>query len=223
MTDPTRLLIIEDHELLAHSLGMALRAEGYQVHVSALVSLDGIIAEAGGLQPHAVLLDLDLGGAVGDGVGLIEPLTRAGARVVVVTGSTEGHRHGMCLEQGAVAVLDKRVSYDRLLAVVVAVAEGRDPMDSARRHSLLAELRSWRSAHVRRMEPFERLTPREKQVLGGLLEGRSAEVIARDWVVSETTVRTQIRGVLTKLGVSSQLSAVAAARSAGWSLEAGEA
>jgi DNA-binding CsgD family transcriptional regulator len=36
-------------------------------------------------------------------------------------------------------------------------------------------------------------------------------------------VRTQIRGVLTKLGVSSQLSAVAAARSAGWSLEAGEA
>lgn len=223
MTESPRILLVEDHDLLAQTLSMALEAEGYRVEVSALRSLDGVVAEAAAQRPDVVLLDLDLGGAVGDGLGLIEPLTRGGARVLVVTGSHEGHRHGMCLEQRAVAVLDKTVSFERLVGAVVKVVEGGDPMDPARRHALLAELRAWRSAGTRRLEPFERLTPRERQVLGCLLEGTSAEAIARSWVVSEATVRTQIRGVLTKLGVSSQLSAVAAARAAGWSPEQREA
>ena len=40
--------------------------------------------------------------------------------------------------------------------------------------------------------------------------------IAREWVVSEATVRSQVRGVLTKLGAGSQLEAVALALEAGW-------
>ncbi len=60
------------------------------------------------------------------------------------------------------------------------------------------------------------LTPREQEVLRDLMDGRSAEAIARASYVSLATVRSQIRAVLQKLAVNSQLAAVAKARQAGW-------
>jgi DNA-binding NarL/FixJ family response regulator len=65
-------------------------------------------------------------------------------------------------------------------------------------------------------EPFDRLTTREQQVLRALADGRSVTQIATEWFVSESTVRSQVRGVLTKLGAGSQLEAVAQALKAGW-------
>ena len=54
-------------------------------------------------------------------------------------------------------------------------------------------------------------------MLAALADGLSVAMIAARDVVAEATVRTQVRGVLVKLGVSSQLAAVARARDAGWS------
>ncbi len=56
------------------------------------------------------------------------------------------------------------------------------------------------------------LTARERQVLWALSEGESAGAIAETFFVSVGTVRTHIQGILGKLGVSSQLAAVAMAR-----------
>jgi DNA-binding NarL/FixJ family response regulator len=217
--EPSRVLLVEDHELLAQSVGFALSHEGHVVQASRLTSLSDVVREAEAVRPHVVLLDLDLGDTVGDGVALVQPLSALGARVLVVTGSTEQHRLGHCLEEGAAGVMSKRAPLDDLLRAVHATAEGRAPMPEGERLRLLKALREWRASQTERFAPFERLTPRERQVLAGLLEGRSAEVIAKEAVVSETTVRTQIRGVLTKLGVSSQLAAVALARRADWQLE----
>ena len=60
-----------------------------------------------------VLLDLDLGGAVGDGLGLVRPLRERDARVLVVSGSADRPRLASCLEQGAVGVLPKSTPYER--------------------------------------------------------------------------------------------------------------
>jgi DNA-binding NarL/FixJ family response regulator len=67
------------------------------------------------------------------------------------------------------------------------------------------------------LAPFRRLTPREEEVLAALVDGEPAVAIAERDTVSEATVRSHIRSVLTKLGVGSQLQAVAQARRAGWS------
>jgi DNA-binding NarL/FixJ family response regulator len=83
---------------------------------------------------------------------------------------------------------------------------------------MLAALRRHRSFVTEQTAPFEQLSLREKDVLRELIAGKSVEMIARDWVVSIATVRTQVRGVLTKLGVNSQLAAVAKAGAAGWSV-----
>ena len=70
-----------------------------------------------------------------------------------------------------------------------------------------------------RLELFDALTEREQVVLAELIEGHCAEDIAKAAFVSISTVRSQIKAILQKLGVSSQLAAVAMARRAGWSFE----
>lgn len=63
--------------------------------------------------------------------------------------------------------------------------------------------------NVRWVDPLATLTPRERGVLVALVEGKAAEQIARDEYCSLHTVRSHIRAVLYKLGVTSQLQAVA--------------
>ena len=64
------------------------------------------------------------------------------------------------------------------------------------------------------------LTAREAQVLGQLMLGQTVREIADAWRVSEATVRTQVKAVLAKLQVSSQVAAVGLARQTGWSAPA---
>nr|WP_281374640.1 LuxR C-terminal-related transcriptional regulator [Nocardioides soli] len=60
------------------------------------------------------------------------------------------------------------------------------------------------------------MTPREEAVLGELMQGRTVRDIASSSFVSEATVRTQVKAILSKLEVSSQLAAVGIANTAGW-------
>jgi len=75
------------------------------------------------------------------------------------------------------------------------------------------------AARRARLAPFAQLSCREAAVLVEMMEGLSADEIAAKHFVSTSTVRTQIRGILKKLGVSSQLAAVARAYQAGWQLD----
>ncbi len=70
-------------------------------------------------------------------------------------------------------------------------------------------------ARNRRQRPPIRLTAREAMVLEEIMAGRPAKAIASRHGITEATVRSHIRAVLSKLGVSSQLAAVAAARELG--------
>jgi two-component system nitrate/nitrite response regulator NarL len=210
------VLIVEDHQLLAQSLSLALTAEGFTVTVAALDSEACILETFEQSAAGIVLLDLDLGGTVGDGLGLVRPLRERGARVLVVSGTCDRPRLASCLEQGAVGILPKSTPYQRLVDAVIDVAAGRPIISESERHAMLTELRAWRSRQRHELAPFETLTTRESQVLAALMDGQGCEAIATAWFVSEATVRTQIRGVLSKLGVTSQLAAAAQAQRVGW-------
>jgi DNA-binding NarL/FixJ family response regulator len=210
------VLLVEDHRLLAQSLSFALSAEGFAVTVADLASPQAILDAFEQSGAGIVLLDLDLGESAGDGLGLVAPLRERGARVLVVSGSSDRPRLASCLELGAVGVLPKTTPYERLVDAVLDVAAGRPVIADAERHAMLTELRAWRKRQRHELAPFETLTARETQVLAALMDGQGCEAIAAAWFVSEATVRTQIRGVLTKLGVSSQLAAAAQAQRVGW-------
>jgi DNA-binding NarL/FixJ family response regulator len=211
-----RVLLVDDHQLLAQSLAVALRLEGVSCVVADLGDRDALLAGVQADPPDLVLLDLELGGAIGDGSTLVDPFVTAGSRVLVVSASDDRTLVGRALEHGAVGIVRKSVDFDVLLSTALAAARGEQVMDPAERQRVLAELRADRSRRAAATEPFDRLTDREAQVLRALGQGSSVSAIAARWFVSEATVRSQVRGVLTKLGVSSQLEAVALAHRSGW-------
>jgi DNA-binding NarL/FixJ family response regulator len=212
---PLKLLIIEDHELLAGTMAMALRTGGLEVHTTAGPSPEAVVALARRLQPVLVLLDLELG-ALGSGLDLIRPLIDAGGRVVMVTGVTERARLGACIEAGALGVVGKAGGFDMLVEAVRRAVDGVPILGEDERQALLHEARHRRRDDQERLAPFGALSPREQAVLVRLLAGEPAEIIADRSYVSVATVRSHIRAVLLKLGVNSQLAAVALAREAGW-------
>jgi two-component system, NarL family, nitrate/nitrite response regulator NarL len=213
-----RVLIVEDHALLAQSVVFALRAEGFDVELAERLDGDGILATAERLHPDVVLLDLDIGGALGTSLGIIDPLKATGARVVMVTGVTDPARLAECVEAGAIGLISKADPFDQLIEAVKDAVELGMLLSPAQRDELLRELRRQRTADRERLQKFEQLTKREAEVLGALMDGLSADQIAAQWFVSLATVRSQIRSLLLKLGVNSQLSAVALARQARWEL-----
>ena len=134
--------------------------------------------------------------------------------MLLVTGCTDPVRLAAALEAGAVGVLAKTEPIDVLLAAAHAAARGEPVMDPGQEQALRASARARHTARTAALAPFTRLTEREAQVLRRLAHGQSVATIAARTHVAETTVRTQVRGVLTKLGVGSQLEAVALYRKA---------
>ena len=209
------IAIVDDHELLSEALRIALTATGrtaVRVPTGAIGELLGRLVE---LRPDLVLLDLDLG-PPGDATPLVAPLTRAGIRVLVVTGSTDPLRIAAALEQGAIGYRVKSDGFDELVQTAATALTADRPLDPATRVELLDLLWRTRAERERMLAPFRRLTDREQDALTAMSRGRSVREMADDWVVSEATVRTHVRGVLAKLDVRSQLGAVAAALRTGW-------
>ena len=214
MATRTRIVIIEDHRLLAETVGLALQVEGHAIAIADLTDESSLFASAAPDANTLVMLDLDLG-ALGDSTSFIPRFLDAGAAVLMVTGMHDRVRLAETIEAGAMGYVAKDAPFDTLLATIIRAAAGNAVIDENERFQLLAELRGHRSAQRRRQMPFDALTNREREVLVELSAGKSVETIAKEWVVSTATVRTQVRGILTKLDVNSQLAAVAKARTAG--------
>jgi len=218
--DPrTRILVVDDHELIGEGLRMALEVSGFDVVLSACATAAGILEEASVTRPSLVLLDLQLGEA-GEGRDLIRPLIGLGAAVLVLTGLVDRVELARCLEAGAVGVASKAESFSSVLEKIRQAAEGGNVTPAGDRAMYMNELRDHRMAERAKTAPFATLTRREKEVLTMIVDGSSAQTIARDSFVSMATIRTQIRSILQKLGVNSQLAAAAMARTSGWKSDA---
>jgi DNA-binding NarL/FixJ family response regulator len=215
-TQPLTVMIVDDHTLLVDSLSTVLSMQGVSTVRPELSSAAAVHEGARATSPDLVLLDLDLGGAIGAGEDLIDQLTADGHRVVVVSGSRDAARLGSCLARGAHGVLSKALPVAALVDHVMTAARGEPVMAESQRLQLIAAHRSSVSRERDRKALFNLLSEREKAVLGALVEGDSVGRIAASAVVSEATVRTQVRSILAKLGVNTQLEAVAIAGRHGW-------
>lgn len=209
------IAIVEDHRLLAETLALALDAHGLDAEVVTLCEPADLLAGLLDRCPPLVVLDLDLGD-VGDSTWLIEPLTLAGIRVLILTGSGNRLRIATALEQGAIGYRHKTASVEQIVEAIGAAAASDELLDPAEYAQLLDELAQARIGRARNIEAFTRLTDRERATLQALAHGRTVHQISREWVVSEATVRTHVRSVLAKLNAPSQLAAVSMALRSGW-------
>ncbi|HZI37033.1 MAG TPA: response regulator transcription factor [Acidimicrobiia bacterium] len=212
---PPRLLLVDDHRLLVETLQMSLGTVGFEVSISPCSTFDEVLTEAAAVRPTLVVLDLDLQGA-GYGYDLIGSLRELGAEVLVLTGTTDRMELARCLEAGALGIASKANGFAGVLDQVRRAADGETVTSITERTQLLSDLMAHRRAAEKRMAPFEALSARERDVLRQIVDGQQAAAIAKASYVSLATVRTQIRSILLKLDVTSQVAAVALARQNGW-------
>lgn len=212
-----RVGIVDDHALVSEALVHVLNEKGFKAFGQQPSTPDDIVAFVSEHELNVVLLDLDLG-TLGLCMPVIPPLRELACRVIVITGSTERPQWGECIEAGAIAVVSKAVSFTELMECVIDLLDDEAERRQTDRLELLDSLRQHRERERERLAPFEQLTVREHEVLLALVRGLSAEDIAASLYLSIATVRTHIRSILLKLGVKSQLAAVALATRAGWHL-----
>lgn len=213
------LLVVDDQTVMAEALALALRLQGFptvELIAGNGIQADQVLAGAAAAgEGVVVLLDLHLGDA-GLATAMIGPLCDAGARVLILTADRDHGRLAECLEAGAEGVFDKAQPFDQLLRLLEDAVSGFSIMSAGARAELLASGHRSREDTQRRLARFRLLTPRESDVLRGMIAGRSVEEIAGHSTTAISTVRSHVKAVLRKLGVNSQLAAVALAREAGW-------
>lgn len=216
---PLRLLVVSCQALFAQSLQHSLGLHGF----SCVEGCDGtdagrVLALADMSMPDVVLLDLDRRQG-GEAVPIIRGLAQRGAMVIGLVPTRDRYFLAESLEAGITSFFDKASPLDHLVELLRDAADGAACHPRSDRAELIRMLTDHRAVARARTEPFDQLTPREREVLALLMGGKSADEISALHVVAVTTVRTQIRGILGKLGVNSQLGAVALAREAGWDLD----
>jgi two-component system nitrate/nitrite response regulator NarL len=204
------ILIVEDHAMMAQALAMSLSAHGLVCEIAHLESADGVREHASRLRDGLVLLDLNLGDI--DSLELIPSFRAVGARVLVVSGSNEEPRLAAALALGALGWVRKAEPFDRLVTAVIDAFQGRSVLPSDRQEELTALGRERLGAEREARRRLGRLTAREREVLSALSVGRTVQEIAEQDYVSVATVRSHVQSILSKLGVSTQLAAVAMAR-----------
>ena len=205
-----RVLIADDQAMLREGLRMILDAQP-DIEVVAEAG-DGQAAVRAVVEhrPDVVLMDIRM--PVMDGLEATARLLRPGAqqppRVLVLTTFGDDQYLYAAMRAGASGFLLKDSPRAVLLHAVRTVADGSALLDPALTRRLIED---W----VRRPPPsagvperLRRLTPRELDVLTALARGRSNAEIARDLVLSETTVKSHVAHLLAKLGLRDRVQAV---------------
>lgn len=131
------------------------------------------------------------------------------ARWVLLTDAPRGPLWGAMLDAGVSRVLSSTATMSEVLALVESLREATTPAAQADHDELVS---AWRRILPERAQARARLaslTSREREVLRMLHLGRTVQQIAAVHGVAASTVRSQVRSVLRKLGVNSQLAAVA--------------
>lgn len=202
---PTEVVVIDGHRLYADLLGTALAAEPDLDCVGVAQTVADGLALVERLRPDAVVIDVRIG--QDDGIEATAAVLQRlpGTRVVILTAQADRGVLTRASAAGACALIPK----DGCLADVLSA------LRNARRGALVVHplllRRIASSAHAVRAPYVPPLTPREKQVLQLLTDGRDARSVARELGISLHTCRGYIKVLLQKLEAHSQLEAVATA------------
>ncbi len=209
-------VLIAGSNLLAGTLARTLGMHGFVTEHTAASAKD--IAQSLEWKPDLVLIDLRAFN-VQSGSVVIRRVQKAGCQVCVIDHAGEGDRPSAWFRAGSSAVVGEDEPFDELFQTITRLLSVSPPRSAS--HTPVATKAEPPETRRKgsRLELFARLTEREQFVLSELMEGHGAEDIAKAAFVSISTVRSQIKAVLQKLGVNSQLAAVAMARRAGWSRE----
>ncbi|HRP73958.1 MAG TPA: response regulator transcription factor [Rhodocyclaceae bacterium] len=210
MSDPIRVLLVDDHALFRSGIRSLLqRNPEFEVVGEAGDGMEGV-KRAGQLRPDVVLLDLHMPGLSGRETARMITKEVPESHVLMLTVSEDADDLLETLRAGASGYLLKNIAADTLIAAIRTAAHGESVVSPEMMAKLLKSvgadpgrgtLTDAKTAHR------DKLTPREREILAFIARGQSNKEIARELAVAESTVKIHVQNMLRKLNLSSRVQA----------------
>jgi DNA-binding NarL/FixJ family response regulator len=199
----TRLLIADDHHIVREGLRALITLDPEFEVVGEAENGADAVRLARQLRPDVVLMDLLMPEL--DGVAATAAIRDEvpETEVLVLTGLNGDRSVVEAVQAGAIGYLLKDIAADELRRAIKAAAGGSV--------QLSPQAAAWLMRQLRTPECPETLTDRESDVLQLLAQGLANKEIARELGIGETTVKSHVRHILSKLGVESRTQAAIAA------------
>jgi DNA-binding NarL/FixJ family response regulator len=203
-----RVLIVDDHPLTREALAGLLSANGFEVVGQASGGAEAIELAAG-LHPGLVVLDLTMPEM--DGLEALPRLREAApdAAIVVLTASEDDTNLLSAIRGGAAGYLLKSEPPERIVSFLRGVSHGDVALSGPVARRLLERVREGgQDGGAVPEEIAQALSARELEVLLLLDQHLGTDEIAQRLIISEHTVRSHVKSLLGKLGVSSRREAL---------------
>lgn len=215
MTEPMRVMLVDDHALVRAAVRGALEAPDIEI-VAEAASAEAAFDEALRTRPDLILLDVDMPGM--SGLQLIRELRPRlpDTKIVMLSVSGEDRNVLEAMRHGAAGYLTKDLGPEALQRTVRGLRNGDLPMSrrmAARALRMFIE--GGPGAIGGEGSTLSILSSREIEVLAHLTDGLTDREIAEALVISPRTVESHVSNILRKLGVRNRAEAARAYREAG--------
>lgn len=212
MSDPLRVMIVDDHPIVLEGLESVLgRIEG--VELAGMASNGALAVDlAGEIRPDVIIMDLRMPEM--DGVEAIRRILadQPSTAVLVLTMYSDDEMLGAALKAGARGFLLKGATQNDIERALASVSAGEVVFGTGVADRIISRLTETRRSD----DAFPQLTAREREILELLAQGCGNQQLARKLFISPKTVRNHVANVLAKMGVPDRAQAIVAAREAGY-------
>lgn len=199
-----RVMLVDDHKMVRNGLATFLLVHDDLELVGEASDGEQALMIFDHVQPDVVLMDLKMPRM--DGVEATRAILKRDpeARIIALTSFKEEKMIQQALDAGAIGYLLKDIDADDLANAIRAAHSGQPALASEAAWFLF-------KASRRRQEPGHDLTEREQEVLTLLVDGLTNPDIAERLFISQSTVKSHVSNILSKLDVSTRTEAVSLA------------
>jgi NarL family two-component system response regulator LiaR len=200
-SNPIRVMIVDDHLMVRKGLATFLKIKPDLQLVGEACNGREALELCEQVQPDVILMDLVMPEMDGPAATRAVRERWPQVQVIALTSFQEKELVQGALQAGAISYLLKNVSVEELAAAIRAAYAGRSTLAPEVTQVLI-------QAASQGPAPGCDLTPRERQVLGLIVEGLNNLEIARRLNISRSTARAHVSSILSKLGVSNRAEAI---------------
>ena len=210
MTTRIRVLIVDDHAMVRRGMRDFLDLHDDLEVVGEAFDGNGALEAVETLRPDVVVMDLLMPGLDGIAATAELKVRHPAIEVVAITSFIEEDRITAAIEAGASGFLLKDAEADDLANAIRAAHAGEVYLDPAVAGIVARRMRAGASQRASGQDAaaaVDRLTGRERDVMGCLARGLSNQAIATELGMAERTARTHVSNILAKLGLTSRTQA----------------